>query len=476
MIRDDFGYPNFQGEKHAYENHPRYSYFANETMAQNPHQRNDHFPPVERSPPGQIFGYALPHQEDNPGYLEESTSGAINRIIDDTTMRELNSVPMIKTSKAHKRERHESHSDPSFSPPLPGDTGDAFDLLSSYSSSNDVHGDGERAPKRLKLELHDDDRFEVGAYQGPNILSHLRGRHSYEQDYNNRRSWDDHHIATSHGTTFTHYHQPHCFPMGVEEFPPLVYSGVSQYPHSNSNLYHKRSASTDDETADDETADDDNNTTPQIARTMPTFGTRAATASAMRTTGGESTCEIKLHPSASELDFLPNPRAKVALKVWYQRLRELVAFKNEYGHANVRQKYPANPQLGIWVNKQRCTRNTLTRQKLAALEAVGFDWGTKKGEHAWNSKYNELVKYRKIHGDCEYNALCACPTSFTLFTPAFCIHDRSCSNEVLHQPVTRSLGQHTKSAVQALDSQPKDHDDGRESPKTGNHWFCVVHG
>jgi Helicase associated domain len=420
MIRDDFGYPNVQGDKHSYENRSHYSYSAHETMAQNPHRPDDHYHRLESSPPDQIFGYALPHQDDDRAYLQENADGPMDRITGDGAARGMNSTPLIQPSKPHKRARHESHSDPSFSPPLPGDTGDAFELLSSYSSSNDIHGDGERAPKRLKLELNDGDRYAVAAYHGPSIVPHPRSRYSYEQDYNDRRSWDDHHISMSHGTNVAHcYHHPHSFPIGEEEFPPLVYTGVNHYPHSTSHLYHKRSASTDDETADDETAEEDINTTPQIARTMPAFGANAATASAMRTTGGESTSEIKLHPSTRELNFLPNPRAKVALKVWYQRLRELVAFKNEYGHANVRQKYPANPQLGIWVNKQRCTRNALTREKLAALEAVGFDWGTKKGEYAWNSKYDELVKYRAIHGDCKYHILCVWQTWLRLFTPRF---------------------------------------------------------
>lgn len=38
---------------------------------------------------------------------------------------------------------------------------------------------------------------------------------------------------------------------------------------------------------------------------------------------------------------------------WEERLRELAQFKNRFGHTNVPKKYPANPQLAVWVKCQR---------------------------------------------------------------------------------------------------------------------------
>ena len=48
----------------------------------------------------------------------------------------------------------------------------------------------------------------------------------------------------------------------------------------------------------------------------------------------------------------------------------------------VPQKYPPDPKLGIWVNKQReefkfrmeGKRSSMTDEKVAALELVGFEW------------------------------------------------------------------------------------------------------
>ena len=76
--------------------------------------------------------------------------------------------------------------------------------------------------------------------------------------------------------------------------------------------------------------------------------------------------------------------------------------------ANVPQKYEPNRALGIWVNKQRMEKKQLdlgekvamTSDRVKLLEKVGFVWAKKKGEHAWQVRYDELVEYRKRHGHC----------------------------------------------------------------------------
>jgi len=93
---------------------------------------------------------------------------------------------------------------------------------------------------------------------------------------------------------------------------------------------------------------------------------------------------------------------------WNERLEELKQFKNQTGHCNVPQKYPDNVSLGIWVNKQRMEHNLLkdgkkssmTPARLEALEAVGFIWAKRKGMTTWNGKYDELLQYKRDHGDC----------------------------------------------------------------------------
>ena len=67
------------------------------------------------------------------------------------------------------------------------------------------------------------------------------------------------------------------------------------------------------------------------------------------------------------------------------------------------------PELGIWVNKQRMEkkaydegkRNSMTAEKIEALNDLGFTWAKRKGQAAWNEKFQELVLYKDEHGDCK---------------------------------------------------------------------------
>jgi hypothetical protein len=119
--------------------------------------------------------------------------------------------------------------------------------------------------------------------------------------------------------------------------------------------------------------------------------------------------EAKLTPSTAAVENAGTPRAQEALLTWYDRLKELHAFKQQYGHTNVPQKYSPNPKLGVWVNKQRMEKKcyddhgqtSMTHEKLEALASIGFIWAKRKGQHSWDTKYAELSEYKKINGDCK---------------------------------------------------------------------------
>ena len=105
-------------------------------------------------------------------------------------------------------------------------------------------------------------------------------------------------------------------------------------------------------------------------------------------------------PSAEALALCPSDRKKQALKTWYMRLSELNQYKSEYGHTNVPQQYPENPKLGTWVNKMRCQRETLSQDKVGVLDSIGFNWGTKKGQRAWEIRFAQLEQYKEENGHC----------------------------------------------------------------------------
>jgi hypothetical protein len=54
-----------------------------------------------------------------------------------------------------------------------------------------------------------------------------------------------------------------------------------------------------------------------------------------------------------------------------------VAFKENQGHCGVPDRWSENPELGRWVANQRQTfrKGKLSEERVARLEALGFEWG-----------------------------------------------------------------------------------------------------
>ena len=86
---------------------------------------------------------------------------------------------------------------------------------------------------------------------------------------------------------------------------------------------------------------------------------------------------------------------------WIRRLDELKAYKQEHGHCNVPNKYPANPQLSRWVYnlRQLKKRGKLDEKKSRQLEKMGIVWEVL--EWQWQKMFSALVKYKKRYGDCD---------------------------------------------------------------------------
>eukprot|EP00537_Pseudo-nitzschia_pungens_P007553 CAMPEP_0172355922 /NCGR_PEP_ID=MMETSP1060-20121228/294_1 /TAXON_ID=37318 /ORGANISM="Pseudo-nitzschia pungens, Strain cf. cingulata" /LENGTH=381 /DNA_ID=CAMNT_0013075787 /DNA_START=118 /DNA_END=1263 /DNA_ORIENTATION=+ len=72
--------------------------------------------------------------------------------------------------------------------------------------------------------------------------------------------------------------------------------------------------------------------------------------------------------------------------VWEERLKELKQYKNVYGNTNVPSKYEDNPQLAIWVKRQRRQykfltegkQSTMTPQRMQKLNEINFSWSGRK--------------------------------------------------------------------------------------------------
>jgi hypothetical protein len=65
---------------------------------------------------------------------------------------------------------------------------------------------------------------------------------------------------------------------------------------------------------------------------------------------------------------------------WEALFQALVVFKENQGHCRVPQRWSENPQLGTWVGYQRKAfrKGKLSEERVARLEALGFEWDRKK--------------------------------------------------------------------------------------------------
>lgn len=45
-------------------------------------------------------------------------------------------------------------------------------------------------------------------------------------------------------------------------------------------------------------------------------------------------------------------------------------------------------------------KSSMSPDRLAALQSIGFVWAKRKGQATWDIKYQQLLEYRAQHGDC----------------------------------------------------------------------------
>lgn len=74
--------------------------------------------------------------------------------------------------------------------------------------------------------------------------------------------------------------------------------------------------------------------------------------------------------------------------VWEERLKELKKYKSIYSNTNVPSKYEQNPQLAIWVKRQRRQYkflvggkpSTMTPYRVEKLREIDFSWSGRKSK------------------------------------------------------------------------------------------------
>jgi hypothetical protein len=123
----------------------------------------------------------------------------------------------------------------------------------------------------------------------------------------------------------------------------------------------------------------------------------------------------------------PSPRRtrKLQSDQWNDRFQDLLKFQQDHGHMFVPNNYPSNPPLSQWVKrnryqyklKQAGKHSTISEEREAALNAVGFVWDS----HAsfWQQRLQDLKQFAMKHGHCNI------PTSYhDVSLSLWCKHQR----------------------------------------------------
>jgi hypothetical protein len=89
---------------------------------------------------------------------------------------------------------------------------------------------------------------------------------------------------------------------------------------------------------------------------------------------------------------------------WAVMLSRLRTYNAEHGNSRVPSKWPNDPQLASWVGTQRMrkTQGRLSIERIAKLEAVGFEWspgrgGGHPGREAWEQMFTQLQAFYATH-------------------------------------------------------------------------------
>jgi superfamily II DNA or RNA helicase len=89
---------------------------------------------------------------------------------------------------------------------------------------------------------------------------------------------------------------------------------------------------------------------------------------------------------------------------WMRNYRKLEEYFSKYGHSNIPQKWPENPDLALWVALQRQFKKLgrVSDENTKLLEKLNFEWD--RHDLNWENHFKELVAFKTANGHCGVSA------------------------------------------------------------------------
>jgi hypothetical protein len=100
------------------------------------------------------------------------------------------------------------------------------------------------------------------------------------------------------------------------------------------------------------------------------------------------------------------PMERKAPSSWSNWMSQLAEYRKRHGDCDVPLKYPANPCLGTFVNRQRTEYrkmlakkpSSMTNEKIEELNKLGFTWDVRESHTSWEERFEELKAYKRENG------------------------------------------------------------------------------
>eukprot|EP00803_Ostreobium_quekettii_P004387 evm.model.scf_42.14 EVM.evm.TU.scf_42.14 scf_42:93671-99960(-) len=87
---------------------------------------------------------------------------------------------------------------------------------------------------------------------------------------------------------------------------------------------------------------------------------------------------------------------------WYRRVVELAGYMHRFGHCNVPENWAHNPELALWVKRQRAAKveGDISQERLQILHALGFEFGEVAViTQEWENWFDTLVEWLMLHAE-----------------------------------------------------------------------------
>src|SRR5436190_15721270 len=83
---------------------------------------------------------------------------------------------------------------------------------------------------------------------------------------------------------------------------------------------------------------------------------------------------------------------------------DLNEFRIKHGHSAVPRRWPKSPRLGVWIKRQRQRRKQgrMPKDRIAALDRLGFIWG--RFDAAWDEMFQTIKEFKKRYEHCHVPA------------------------------------------------------------------------